>query len=56
MAARCRWCDRFLGPAGPAAGRGLCPPCLRLLRAALAERPPPAPKGDPLKEKKRRRP
>jgi hypothetical protein len=45
MAARCRWCDRFLDPAAPAPDRGLCPACLRVLRQAAAGQPPPVPKA-----------
>ena len=56
MAARCRWCDRFLTPAEPGSGRGLCPACLRLLQKAVAEPPPPVPKGDRPQRNKRRPP
>ena len=55
MAARCRWCDRFLSPADAAARRGLCPACRRLLARAVAERPRKAPKGGPPEGTGRRR-
>lgn len=56
MAARCRWCDRFLDPADLPGGRGLCLACRKLLERALAADRRPVPNAGRRPGKRKRRP